>query len=56
MEEQLPSDLFIRVHKSFIIPVGRISYIEGNRLNIEGTMIPVGLVYREGLMKLLKKP
>jgi DNA-binding LytR/AlgR family response regulator len=56
MEEQLPAGLFIRVHRSFIVPIHRISYIEGNRLNTEGTMIPIGMVYREGLMKLLKKP
>ncbi|MCX6286945.1 MAG: LytTR family DNA-binding domain-containing protein [Bacteroidetes bacterium] len=56
MEEQLPSELFIRVHRSFIVPVGRISYIEGNRLNIMGTMIPIGLAFREELMKVFKKP
>ena len=55
MEEQLPGSLFIRVHKSFIIPVGRINFIEGNRLNVAGTMIPIGLVYREELMKVMKR-
>ena len=54
MEERLPPDFFIRVHKSFIVPVGRISFIEGNRVNIMGTMIPIGLVYRDELMKVLK--
>jgi DNA-binding LytR/AlgR family response regulator len=54
--EQLPSDLFIRVHKSFIVPVGRISFIEGNRVNIGGVMIPIGLVYRKEVMKVFKKP
>ncbi|MCX6280620.1 MAG: LytTR family DNA-binding domain-containing protein [Bacteroidetes bacterium] len=56
MEELLPADLFIRVHKSFIVPLGRISYMEGNRLNIAGTMIPVGLAFREALMKVFRKP
>ena len=54
MEEQLPDGLFIRVHKSFIVPLGRIRFIEGNQVNIEGTMIPIGLVYRDNLMKLMK--
>jgi len=54
LEEQLPPGLFIRVHKSFIVPAGRISFIEGNRVNIGGTMIPIGLVYKEGLQKFMK--
>lgn len=55
LEEQLPPGLFVRVHKSFIVPLERISFIEGNRVNVGGTMIPIGLVYRDELMKLLKK-
>ncbi|MCX6284684.1 MAG: LytTR family DNA-binding domain-containing protein [Bacteroidetes bacterium] len=55
IEQQLPSGVFLRVHKSFIVPLGGISFIEGNRLNISGTSIPIGLVYREELMKALKK-
>jgi len=55
MEEQLPPGLFIRVHKSFIVPVNRINYLEGNRLNIMGTTIPIGLVYREEVMKFFKQ-
>ena len=52
--EQLPSELFIRVHKSFIVPVRKIRFIEGNRVSIEGKMIPVGLVFRDGLMNTLQ--
>ncbi|MEI7490764.1 MAG: LytTR family DNA-binding domain-containing protein [Bacteroidota bacterium] len=56
IEEQLPSLQFIRVHKSFIVPLVGIRFIEGNRLHISGTSIPIGLVYRDELMKALKKP
>jgi len=56
LEEQLPPRMFIRVHKSFIVPVNRINYLEGTRLNIMGATIPIGLVYREEVMKFFKKP
>ena len=55
MEEQLPPEMFIRVHKSFIVPVNRINYLEGNLLSIMGTTIPIGLVYREEVMKFFKQ-
>jgi hypothetical protein len=35
LEERLPKKQFIRVHKSFIIPISRITGIEGNLLAIE---------------------
>jgi DNA-binding LytR/AlgR family response regulator len=55
MLEQLPPEMFVRVHKSFIVPVSRINYLEGNRLNIMGATIPIGLVYREEVMKFFRQ-
>jgi DNA-binding LytR/AlgR family response regulator len=52
--ELLPSGEFLRVHKSFIIPLSRVRFLEGNQLNVDGTVIPVGQVYREGLLSALK--
>jgi len=34
LEEQLPSNIFIKVHKSFIVNVNKIKSIEGNMLDI----------------------
>jgi DNA-binding LytR/AlgR family response regulator len=51
MESLLPSDNFIRVHKSFIVAMNKIEHIERNRIKIGGELIPVGLSYREGFMK-----
>jgi two-component system, LytTR family, response regulator len=36
MEERLPSRRFMRVHKSFIIAIDRITGIEGNRVLLKG--------------------
>ncbi len=51
LEEILPSDRFIRVHRSYIVPVDKIKIMEGNQLEIGGKMIPVGRSYREEVLK-----
>lgn len=57
LEDRLPRKRFIRVHKSFIIPVERITGIEGNRVLLKGitTEILTGESYKEGLMKIVKE-
>lgn len=50
----LPGEFFIQVHKSFIIPVQRVNYIEGNQLKIGDQMIPIGALYKESLLQRLK--
>lgn len=47
IEELLPKSVFIRLHRSFIINKTKISHIEGNRVFIGTTEIPIGLNYRE---------
>ena len=34
LEEQLPSDIFIKVRKSFIVNIIKVKSIEGNMVNI----------------------
>ncbi|MHA4896432.1 LytR/AlgR family response regulator transcription factor [Pedobacter sp. PWIIR3] len=52
-EELLPRPLFLRVHRSFIINKSKISHIEGNRVFIGKTEIPIGSNYREEFLKVL---
>ena len=56
LEERLPHKQFIRVHKSFIIPVIKITGIEGNLLRLKNvtTEILIGDSYRAELMELIK--
>ena len=51
MEENLPGELFLRVHRSYLIALEKISFLEGNRLRIKEDDIPVSQSYRENLMK-----
>ena len=49
MEEKLPPDEFIRVHRSFIIRKDCIRTIESNKIALEKRSIPIGDVYRKKL-------
>jgi DNA-binding LytR/AlgR family response regulator len=45
-EEILPGNLFVRVHKSFIVPLSKIDSIQHNRIAIGKIMIPIGDNYK----------
>lgn len=44
---QLPENEFIRVHKSFIVSLRNIDYVEGNLISISEKMIPIGKAYKK---------
>lgn len=44
---------FMRVHKSFIVSIDKIKFIEGNRILINEHKIPIGQTYKSGINKLL---
>lgn len=51
MEEFLPSDRFVRVHRSYIVALDRIKQVEKNRLQIGEHEIPIGETYRDLFFK-----
>lgn len=51
VEELLPSSLFLRVHRSFIINKSNIGHIEGNRVFINNTEIPISSNYKDDFLK-----
>lgn len=56
IEENLPRKKFLRVHKSFIISVPKISGIEGNMVKLHGVTadIIVGETYKHDLMEIIR--
>jgi len=46
LEDSLPSNKFLRVHKSYIIPVNKVEVLEGNQLKIKDKLIPIGRSYK----------
>ncbi|HAN20021.1 MAG: DNA-binding response regulator [Bacteroidetes bacterium GWC2_33_15] len=51
MEETLPADKFIRVHRSFIVALDKIESIQRNRIIIQKKWIPVGNSYKDDFFK-----
>ncbi len=52
---RLPDNKFMRVHKSYIVPMHKISTIEGNVIRILGQEVPIGKEYREQMDDFIKK-
>ena len=55
MEEMLTEDLFMRVHRSFIVRKDKIKIVEHNRIVFGKTYIPVSESYKEPFLDFLDK-
>lgn len=53
LEKLLPTELFSRVHRSFIVNHSKITRLHGNRIFINKTDIPIGNNYKNSLFKIL---
>jgi two-component system response regulator LytT len=51
LEKLLPEDQFIRIHRSYIIALSKVEYVEGNMVHIGDKNIPVGKSFREEFLK-----
>jgi DNA-binding LytR/AlgR family response regulator len=51
LEEQLPADTFIKVHKSFIVNMNKVKSIEGNILDIGNEKITISQNLREKVIR-----
>lgn len=51
MLEKLPSDDFIRVHRSFIIPIKKVESLRNKTFQIGDKKIPIGNSYEEGVAR-----
>ena len=54
MEQLLPSKRFIRIHKSYIINIGKIEFIERGKIVINQFYLPVGDYYKEHVSKIIR--
>ena len=55
IEDLLPKNKFIRVHKSYIVSISAVNSIVGNFIEINGKEIPIGANYKDHLIKLVFK-
>ncbi|GAB3496536.1 LytTR family DNA-binding domain-containing protein [Spirosoma knui] len=54
LEQRLPTDQFIRIHKSYLVSLHKIMRLSGNEVFIGETALPVGLTYRRELVDRLR--
>lgn len=52
--ELLPPNDFVRVHKSFVIPLKKAESIERNNIKIRDKFIPIGESYRNAFFEILQ--
>lgn len=55
LEEKLPEDQFMRVHRSFIVNLNKISIIERSRIIFGKTYIPISDQYKDKFQEYLDK-
>ncbi len=53
--EKLPAKDFIRIHRSFIVPLSRIEGVRNKTISIAGIEIPIGASYEEIFFKSFKE-
>ena len=53
LEEELPSDRFVRVQKSYIVQLSKIEAIERSHIIMGKDRVPIGETYQEALFKAL---
>lgn len=51
-EEMLPANLFVRIHRSFIVSLKKVTAYTQHDVEIAGVEIPIGKLYRERIGKL----
>ena len=50
LEETLPPERFIRIHKSYIVAIDKIDTLEGNLVHVGKEKLPIGANYREAVV------
>ena len=54
LQEKLPVHEFVRIHRSYIVPIGKIESFGKSKVKLAGKEIPVGSSYGEVYQQLLK--
>lgn len=55
LEDELPAEGFIRIHKSYIVALKSILFLEGNQVKLGDQMIPIGASFKDDLLKRFNK-
>lgn len=53
MEEKLPESHFLRIHKSYIVAVHRISHYNNETVTLNKIELPIGRIYKQAFLKMI---
>jgi two-component system, LytTR family, response regulator len=53
--EKLSQQIFIRIHRSFIVPINKVDCLKNKIVIINGVELPIGSSYEPEVMKLFSK-
>jgi DNA-binding LytR/AlgR family response regulator len=53
MEELLPSEKFLRIHRSFLVSIDKISAFNNEDVEIGKVIIPIGRIYKDSVLTVL---
>lgn len=54
MEERLPQPQFMRIHRSIIVQISKIDFINQGSVNIAGNNLPIGNSYRNRFLSYIE--
>jgi DNA-binding LytR/AlgR family response regulator len=54
LEEKLPNDAFLRIHKSYIVSMSRIESFTAHTIEVPGKEIPIGRSYKNSVLNSLQ--
>jgi DNA-binding LytR/AlgR family response regulator len=49
MLEKMPAEKFVRIHRSFVVNLDKITEVRGNKIYIATTELPLGKLYKNSL-------
>ncbi len=52
IERMLPQDRFLRIHKSYIVAVSKVTAAYGNTVELNQVSLPIGRIYKDVVMKI----
>ena len=44
---------FVQIHKSYVISLDHLEFVEGNQAKVRGSMIPIGQFFRKKMKEIL---
>ena len=47
--EKLPADIFVRIHRSYVVNRKKVDAIQKNKINIQSQELPIGKLYKHAL-------